>query len=336
LSALTFADGSSITLGQAAPGQGSPLTFTWIGTATTTSLSGANYGSNIFVAGPGGDSISFGNNSKGGSGQNTIDFAAGDGNVGLLLNGGTGTIAFGAGISAQDVYWQANGSGDLTLKIIGDNADSVTVFGDLTNNSWGVSSGLSALTFADGSSIPLGQPAAGQGSPLNFNWVGTPNSGISGSNYGSNTFELGAGSESFAGGNTSKGGNGNNTYIASTATGQATIQANAAAGTMNELDFTGGITDENLWFINSGNNLKIDLLGTNTSVTVDGWFSSSSNQLQEITAGGLKIDSQISQLVQAMATYSANNSGFNPTSPSIAAVPSDTGLQNSLAAAWHS
>ncbi len=32
--------------------------------------------------------------------------------------------------------------------------------------------------------------------------------------------------------------------------------------------------------------------------------------MQEITAGGLKIDSQISQLVQAMATYSANNTGL--------------------------
>jgi hypothetical protein len=99
--------------------------------------------------------------------------------------------------------------------------------------------------------------------------------------------------------------------------------------------FTGGITDENLWFIQCGNNLKIDLLGTNTSVTVNGWFSSSSNQLQEITAGGLKIDSQISQLVQAIATYSANNSGFDPTSSSIQTIPNDTNLQSTLASSWH-
>ena len=67
-----------------------------------------------------------------------------------------------------------------------------------------------------------------------------------------------------------------------------------------------------------------------------GWFSSSANQLQEITAGGLRIDSQVQQLVQAMATYAANNTGFDPTSPSLGAVPNDTSLQNSLAAAWHS
>jgi hypothetical protein len=131
-------------------------------------------------------------------------------------------------------------------------------------------------------------------------------------------------------------GNTNNTYLATTGSGQIAIAPQASAGTANDLEFTGGITDENLWFLQSGNNLQIDILGTDTSVTVTNWFSSSANQLQEITAGGLKIDSQISQLVQAMATYSANNSGFDPTSPSISTIPNDTSLQNSVAAAWHS
>jgi hypothetical protein len=124
--------------------------------------------------------------------------------------------------------------------------------------------------------------------------------------------------------------------LATTDSGQTAIPAQGGAGTTNDLDFIGGITDQNLWFLQSGNDLKIDVLGTNTSVTTTGWFSSSANQLQEISAGSLKIDSQVSQLVQAMATYAANNPGFDPTSPSISAVPNDTSLQNSLAAAWHS
>jgi hypothetical protein len=57
--------------------------------------------------------------------------------------------------------------------------------------------------------------------------------------------------------------------------------------------------------------------------------------MQEITAGGLKLDSQISQLVQAMATYSAANPGFDPTSSSVHTLPNDTALQSSMAAAWH-
>ena len=99
--------------------------------------------------------------------------------------------------------------------------------------------------------------------------------------------------------------------------------------------FVGGIADNQLWFVQSGNDLQIDLLGTQTEVTVQNWFSGSSNQLQETTAGGLKIDSQISQLVQAMATYSAANPGFDPTNLSIHTAPNDTSLQNSMAAAWH-
>jgi uncharacterized repeat protein (TIGR03803 family) len=131
-------------------------------------------------------------------------------------------------------------------------------------------------------------------------------------------------------------GNTDNTYLATTGSGPITIAAHGAIGTANDLDFTGGVTDQNLWLLQSGNDLKIDILGTNTSVTATGWFSSSANQLQEITAGSLKIDNQVSQLVQAMATYSANNPGFDPTSSSIGTVPNDPGLQNSLAAAWHS
>ena len=47
------------------------------------------------------------------------------------------------------------------------------------------------------------------------------------------------------------------------------------------------------------------------------------------------IHSQISQLVQAMATYSDNNPGFGQTA-SGRAVPNDPNLQSAVAAAWHS
>jgi hypothetical protein len=59
-----------------------------------------------------------------------------------------------------------------------------------------------------------------------------------------------------------------------------------------------------------------------------------SSQLQQITtADGSRVDSQLSQLVQAMATYGAANPGFDPTLATQA--PNDPTLQNTLAAAWH-
>ena len=186
-----------------------------------------------------------------------------------------------------------------------------------------LSSGITATNLASGA--PVGVE---QGLNSNSTFIGTSGNDILVSNGGNETLVGGAGNDTLIGGA------GNNAYLASAATGQTTIDANGTAGATNVLDFVGGITDENLWFQQSGNDLKIDLLGTHTQVDVNGWFANSHNQLQEISAGSLKVDSQVSQLVQAMATYSANNPGFDPTS-SGASVPNDTSLQTAVSAAWH-
>jgi len=109
--------------------------------------------------------------------------------------------------------------------------------------------------------------------------------------------------------------------------------ATNAAVPINELDFGVGISESNLWFVQSGVNLLIDVLGTGTSVYVPDSLSGGFTPLEKITAGGLTIDSQVSQLIQAMATYSGNNPGFNPVTATQ--MPTDPTLQNAIAAAWH-
>jgi serralysin len=125
-------------------------------------------------------------------------------------------------------------------------------------------------------------------------------------------------------------------YSYASGDGPATIVngslSNASAS--NQLQFGSGFTDENLWFQQSGNNLVIDVMGTNNQVTVNNWFAGAGDQLQEITAGGLKLDGAVANLVQAMSTYAANNPGFNPAT--TAQAPNNTALQNAIAAAWHS
>ena len=74
-------------------------------------------------------------------------------------------------------------------------------------------------------------------------------------------------------------------------------------------------------------------MGSHDQVTVAGWFGGAGAQLAEITAGGMKIDSGVSQLVQAMATFSSTHAGFDPTTATQA--PSDTALQNTIATSWH-
>jgi hypothetical protein len=103
-----------------------------------------------------------------------------------------------------------------------------------------------------------------------------------------------------------------------------------------ELDFGAGITDQQLWFQQSGNDLAIEVMGTQDRMTIAGWFDPNTpSQLNDIkTSDGATLDhSAVAQLVQAMATYSAGNPGFDPTSATQA--PNDTGLQTTIAASWH-
>jgi Ca2+-binding RTX toxin-like protein len=418
LGRISFGDGSAIDLTK-------PLTLTWVGTATHTVLTGSTWGTNIFDLGPGGDTVTEV------TANDVVVFDRGDGQAKVTLAGG-GTLKMASDVAPADVILQADSAGDLTVKLR-DTADSVTFNNDLVSNSWGVSSRVSQIAFADGTVMALGQPSSGQGQPLTFTWPGAPGIGtltgsswgsnvfeyasadgnltinnpggaggtlmltnvtsagatlsrtgndllitmtganavtiknefndaaavpsirfadggsvsvgataltwtgvagstLVGSNYATNTFVFGGGAETAVGGTNASGGTGNNTYQFGAQSGQATIVVNGNTGT-NELDFGSGIADTNLWFKQSGNDLQIDLIGTNPQVTISGWYAGSANQLQEITAQGLRLDNQIGQLVQAMAAYSTSNPGFDPTQATQ--MPADPVLQGAIAAAWH-
>jgi hypothetical protein len=166
----------------------------------------------------------------------------------------------------------------------------------------------------------------GQGQPPAFTWIGTASdTTLAGSSYGNNTFDLGAGGDTVNFAN-----NGGNTVLFGAGGGQAQVNLNGGTGAVQ----IAGADDQNLWFLQNGNNLQIDLLGTNDSVTVNNWSGTAGNQV-ESAGDGMKIDSQLQQLVSAMATYSANNPGFNPTSSSNTQAPNDPNLQAAIAAAWH-
>ncbi len=132
------------------------------------------------------------------------------------------------------------------------------------------------------------------------------------------------------------GSGGNDVYMIARGGGEDQIINGVAgnAGPSGELDFAANISTDQLWFQQNGNDLSISILGTQDRITIDGWYNASTSQLQVIkTTNGLEIDSGLSQLVQAMATYSAANPGFDPAT--ITQTPNDSGLQNAVAAAWH-
>ncbi len=179
--------------------------------------------------------------------------------------------------------------------------------------------------------------AAGSGSNIYIQSTGTANTLVGGSGM-STLSASGTADTLIAGrGTTTMIGTGTGSfYQFGAGAGQARIGngSSSSSSASNELDFGPGISDNQLWFQRSGNDLQIDVMGTNNSIDVANWFVGAGSQLQEITTSdGMKMDSQVAQLVQAMATYSAANPTFNPVTTTQS--PNDPALQTAIAAAWH-
>jgi Ca2+-binding RTX toxin-like protein len=76
------------------------------------------------------------------------------------------------------------------------------------------------------------------------------------------------------------------------------------------LKINGAATNQ-LWFKHTGNDLEIDLLGTQDKVFVQDWFKGSANQVEKITAadnGKSLTVSKVNSLVNAMAAFSFDTS----------------------------
>ncbi|HEY7580690.1 MAG TPA: hypothetical protein VH855_24120, partial [Acetobacteraceae bacterium] len=119
--------------------------------------------------------------------------------------------------------------------------------------------------------------------------------------------------------------------------GTLTIDNEVAGGTAasGQLDLAPGLDQTDLWFSQSGNNLLIDVLGSQSTITVQDWSGANPSAILAFIKGGdgFRIDTQIDQLVGAMATYSADNPGFSPATATQ--MPTDPTLQNALQSAWH-
>jgi hypothetical protein len=169
--------------------------------------------------------------------------------------------------------------------------------------------------------------------------IGTAGGDILGASGSNDTVHGGAGNDTFliqGGSGMFFGGGGTDVFDFGDGGGQAHIINGGAdsAGPSGELNFAVGISDDQLWFEQKGSDLSISVMGSHDHVTIDGWFGASASQLEEIKlSDGLEIDSGISQLVQAMASYSAANGGFDPASATH--IPTDASLQAAVAASWH-
>lgn len=254
-------------------------------------------------------------------------------------------------LTGQTIYNGGTTLNSTNSNITAENTSSMTTL-NVTGTTWLTAAqlaGFTTLTNSSGSTDTIEATTAGSYSIAsktvtgNFNLDASQTSAsvsFTGNNQAGQTLTGGSGADTLTpgtGNDTLNGGTGYTTYDFGSSFGQDTIN-NAFGGNTTakgEIDLTSSsVTDENLWFVHSGNNLVIDLLGTNSQITVSNWFGSNAGaDVQEIKAGGLEVDSQLASLISAMATYQTNNPSFNPATAS--SMPSNTTLQNAIAASWH-
>jgi Ca2+-binding RTX toxin-like protein len=129
----------------------------------------------------------------------------------------------------------------------------------------------------------------------------------------SNVITGGAGNDWLKGANgndTLTGGQGTDTYWFARGDDNDTIYNNDTGTSPDRLLFGSGITEDQLWFAKTGNDLLVTLRGTGGSDTlrVKGWYSSSSNQLGkfQLNDGTVLTASHVQQLVQAMAAFTTS------------------------------
>jgi hypothetical protein len=97
--------------------------------------------------------------------------------------------------------------------------------------------------------------------------------------------------------------------------------------------FDAGIIPLDLVISRQANDLRLSIHGSTDSVTVQNWYTSSSNRTETIQAGNGQalLSIQVDQLIQAMAQFSASNNGMT-WDQGIAQKPEE--VQTVLATSW--
>ncbi|SIO72643.1 Haemolysin-type calcium binding protein related domain-containing protein [Burkholderia sp. GAS332] len=309
---VQFADGTTWSLNQI-------LQKVNVATTGSDALFGGS-GADL-IDGKGGNDFEYG-----GGGGDTFVFNPGYGQLEILeeeSHGATNVLQLGDGISKSSLQVKATSDGYGLVLSDGVSGDQITIDDMLLAPSV---YGIEQVTFADGTTLSIAQlfQMETTGTTGNDTLYGTSGTDVF-DGKGGNDVEYGKG--------------GDDTYVMQAGYGTQTIvngvYSGAAAGDL----AVAGVNPDELWLQRVGNDLQVDIMGSKTEATIQNWFTYTASQLSELTvsggtAGNLTLDTQINGLVQAMATFSANNTGFDPTSSSNPVIPDPTVLA-AVNTAWH-
>ena len=97
------------------------------------------------------------------------------------------------------------------------------------------------------------------------------------------------------------------------------------------LQFAAGVAADQLWFRRVGANLEVSIIGSGDSCTISQWYSADAHHVEQFkTADGkVLLDSQVNNLVQAMAAFAPP-----PAGQSTLAADYQTALNPVLVANW--
>jgi Ca2+-binding RTX toxin-like protein len=97
------------------------------------------------------------------------------------------------------------------------------------------------------------------------------------------------------------------------------------AGGNDRLDILAGVTEDQVWLRQIGNDLELSVIGTTDRLTINGWYTSPSNQIESLRLadGQALLASQVQQLVNAMAAFAPPAAGQTtlPASHAAALTP---------------
>jgi Ca2+-binding RTX toxin-like protein len=286
------------------------------GTTGADTLTGGS-DDDIYTGGAGNDTMT----DAGTTSSDVYRFGRGDGSDMITDSGGADRIELGAGITEADVKVRVTvDTWGNNLTLILNTGEQLKVYNMFTSSGAVGTKAIETVRFADGTEwdIERLKLEAVKGTAGADALVGTS---------ANDTLDGGAGND------TLNGYTGNDTYVFGRGSERDTVVDNdATAGNTDIAQFGADVSADQLWFTKSGNDLKVSIIGTSDQLTISNWYAGNSYHVEQFKTsdGKVLLDSQVQNLVSAMAS-------FSPPAAGQTTLPANYqgSLNTVIAANWH-
>jgi Ca2+-binding RTX toxin-like protein len=287
------------------------------GNALNNILTG-NSAANVLDGGAGTDAMSGGTGNDIYIVDNTSDTVTEAASAGIDTVQSSVTFTIGANIESLTLTGTAaiNGTGNGLDNVLVGNSAANTLTGGAGNDTYVIGAGDTVTEKANGGTDTVQSSATWTlGANLehltligttSINGTGNTANNVVTGNSAVNVLSGVDGNDSLRGGggnDTLNGGNGDDTFLFGRGEGQDLVQD--ASGATDKLLYDAGINPLDLVISRQVNDLRLAIHGSADYVTVQNWYTSSSNRTETIQAGNGQtlLSTQVDQLIQAMAGF---------------------------------